>query len=706
MRNAFLSNKLKQTETRLLIIDDNQIRYNQIVTLLTAKGHQVHAHLLDDVKNFEKQLNTPWDIVLFGRAYDFKVEQALTLIRASKQYQLPLLLLNPEDYTPSQYLTYINKGVYDLFNLDYPDRFYIGLVRTLSYSRSLQTQNYLNAELAQFETRLQNYSNENRIAIARIHEGIHVQANAEYLALFGLKNEDEIIGLPLLDILQPQDIQTFKQNFKRISQYNFEQARFDIHSQNPHVKSPLLKVEFLPGNSADIVQLTIETENTAPIEKAKPTPKEPQNTYTYEQLNRKMLSEPANKNTLIVFLLNHPHTHLAHLNQDDMLNYLQGIQQFLQVQTQANILKLSPSIYVYLLQAASTEFVESKLRSLQALLKPQLIQVGDQNYTAQFEIGAQSIDSAIENQAQFEYLVIQALAHPLKLQMAAETVDFSTLEQKESPLEEKPTVQMPNEAPILGAHLDRESQLLTQIATQIDDNSIHLKYQQLYDKQDTELYIYEVTSGTIHNNQWLGLNDLNELKKDQELSIQLDRWILVEACKQLHNFITRYPNTKLIINLNIDILLHAEQQLFGLLDKLLAIVRSQHAALVLQFPTLELFKHLDHVKESLATLTTQGIAISVRQFGLNRESATLLQQLKLDFCQLDPNLTQNLSNEAELQQLQAALEQFKSINPVEMVLTQLNDMNSFANAWNVDIRYLQGDYFQKRVDSLVDVQGH
>ena len=85
MRNAFLSHKLKQIKTRLLIIDDNQIRYNQIVDLLTSKGHQVDAFLLDDIKSFEKQLHIHWDVVLFGRAYDLKVEQALALIHASNQ---------------------------------------------------------------------------------------------------------------------------------------------------------------------------------------------------------------------------------------------------------------------------------------------------------------------------------------------------------------------------------------------------------------------------------------------------------------------------------------------------------------------------------------------------------------------------------------------------------------------------------------------
>ena len=77
----------------------------------------------------------------------------------------------------------------------------------------------------------------------------------------------------------------------------------------------------------------------------------------------------------------------------------------------------------------------------------------------------------------------------------------------------------------------------------------------MYDKEDTNLYTYEVTSSFIDDKTWKNCCDILELANDPELSIKLDRWILVESCKQLHNFITQYPTAKLIINLNKHILL-------------------------------------------------------------------------------------------------------------------------------------------------------
>lgn len=31
-------------------------------------------------------------------------------------------------------------------------------------------------------------------------------------------------------------------------------------------------------------------------------------------------------------------------------------------------------------------------------------------------------------------------------------------------------------------------------------------------------------------------------------------------------------------------------------------------------------------------------------------------------------------------------------------------MNLFANAWNIEARYLEGNYFQKKLEFLTDVQ--
>lgn len=139
----------------------------------------------------------------------------------------------------------------------------------------LQTEQRLLAELDTIHTHTQTLVDNSHKAVAIFQEGIHIKANTEYLNLFGFQQEEDIIGLPILDVLQPNDLNIFKQRFKKISLGQFDQARFEIQSQHQAISgNNALKLEFIPSQEEDAVQLTIDYQvdlttpaNSAPSEK-------------------------------------------------------------------------------------------------------------------------------------------------------------------------------------------------------------------------------------------------------------------------------------------------------------------------------------------------------------------------------------------------------------------------------------------------------
>ena len=701
VRNPLLSKKLKRTETRLLIIDDNQIRFNQICEQLTANEHRVQAILLDDIKNFEKQLHLTWDLVIFGRAYDLKVDQALTLIRASQQPNLPLLLLRPDDYDTTQYTNYIRKGIYDIVNLDFPERFYFGLIRALSFSRLQQSQEQLMTELENAQIQAQALVEDSNKAVAIIQEGIHVQANAEYLQLFGLKTEDDIIGLPLLDLLQPEDVTDFKFRFKKVSQGQFDHGRFDIHSQNPLLaKQNPLKVEFIAATDDDALQITIDNEtstanvaSSAASTSEKPAAKQ----STYQLVNRTLAKQPSIANALVVFSLANCPEAIFQAGWLTTKNYFANIQTFLKEQTNVPLFTVSNGLVVGLFQAESTAILESKLIGLNSLTKPQLLTVDQHTYPLNLRIGYILLNQDIRDETNFEQLISQgfanALPNPQDQNNSGLALDLSFGESNLNAIESAAAPQSFNEPAII-----------TALRQSLDRGEIHLKYQQLYDKQDTNLYTYEVTSGFIFNSEWKSLAGLIELTEDPELSIKLDRWILVEACKQLHNFITQYPEAKLIVNLNKHVLLQ-DRSFPEFVSKLITIVGSRLShPLILQFSEEDISQNLGDAQKQISLLRQHGAEISLRDFGHSIYSESILKQVDIHYLTLHSALIEKLADDQSTQELQEQLSVYSEIKPIEILLRDLNDMNLFANAWNVDARFIQGDYFQKKLDHLIDVQ--
>jgi EAL domain-containing protein (putative c-di-GMP-specific phosphodiesterase class I)/PAS domain-containing protein len=698
VRNPLLSKKLKRTETRLLIIDDNQIRFNQIRDLLTSSGHVVQASLLDDLQSFEKQLHQNWDLVIFGRAYDLKYEQALSLIQLSKQPNLPIILLKPENYQADQYAAYIRKGIYDILNLDYPDRFYLGLLRALSLSRSLLTQQHLMDELESAQSQALSLAHDSNKAIALIQEGIHIQANPEYLQLFGIKNEEDIVGLPLLDLLQPKDLNEFKLRFKKITQGQFDLGRIEIATLNDQVSVPNpLKIEFLPATDEDALQITIDIETSESANVATATvDKNAQKPNTYQLINRTVTKQPSDINALVLFSLASCPETIFENNWVTSKNYFSEIEAFLKEQTHVPLFKVSPGIFAGLFQAESKAKLESKLIGLSSLTKPQLLRVNQSSYPLNLRIGYAILDGEIRDENHFEQFINTAYNTALPQNESTPELELDT--HLDIPTME---IQRPETKPLISSP---ESSLIRALQHSLDRGEIHLKYQQLYDKQDTNLYTYEVTSGFIFENSWKDLSGLRELKEDPELSIKLDRWILVESCKQLHNFITQYPEAKLIVNLNKEVLLH-DRTFPEFISKLITIVRSKLShPLILQFSEEDLTQNLSDAQKYIAQLHQFGAKIALRDFGNTIYSEPALRQLDINGLTLHRTLTEMLNTEPSTQELEEKIKTFQEIKPVEIMLRELNDMTLFANAWNVDARFIQGDYFQKKLDHLIDVQ--
>ncbi|ENX42030.1 EAL domain-containing protein [Acinetobacter sp. NIPH 2100] len=690
VRNSLLSKKLKRTETRLLIIDDNQLRYNQIAAIFTAQDHQIQATLLDDLKTFEKQLNLPWDIVIFGRAYDLKIEQTLSLIQASSQPSLPVLLLEPDDYNADQYQTYIHKGIYDVLNLKSPEKFYISIVRALSYSRLVQAEHRLLNELEAAQSQAQSLVAESHKAVAILQEGIHINVNAEYANLFGFASEDELIGLPILDVLQPEDLSQFKLRFKKISQGQFEHGSFELRTQNATVKNNPLHLEFLPSGNEEEIQLNIEcgtpSQTTAATPAVAVSAEKVSNLNTaLQQINRQLTNHPANANAVVLFSLSSCPNEVFQTDWRGSKAYFSNIQNFIKEQVNAPVYQVDSAIYVSLFQAESKNVLNSLLIGLNSLQKPQLLATAQHTFPLHLKLGYCELAQAIPDEARFEQVLSKAFAQSLPV--------FNT-----------PKIDA--DIGITTEHIPTAVQLtlLQGLKQKLDAGDIHLKYQQLYDKQDQHTHTYEVSGGFIFDNQWQDLSDLADLKDDPELSIQLDRWILVEACKQLHNFITQYPKAKLIVNLNHHVLLN-DKKLPELVAKLLTIIGSKQAhPLILQFSEQALQQNLSQAQPQIALLRQHGAEISIRGFGDSLYSDTLLQQIDVQYLSLHSKLTKMLSSDKDMATLQEKILHFIAQKPVEIFLMELNDMNLFANAWNVEARYLQGNYFQKKLDRLTDVQ--
>ncbi|WP_430388622.1 EAL domain-containing response regulator [Dyella sp. 20L07] len=81
-------------------------------------------------------------------------------------------------------------------------------------------------------------------AIAYVHEGMHVRANHAYLETFGYTDFDDLLGLPVLDMVGPHDADEFKSTLKGLSRGEKPNGPIELQARRADATSFKASVEF------------------------------------------------------------------------------------------------------------------------------------------------------------------------------------------------------------------------------------------------------------------------------------------------------------------------------------------------------------------------------------------------------------------------------------------------------------------------------
>lgn len=732
VRNLLFNQSLKQSVTRILVIDDHQIRFNQILNIFKNQNHAIHAIQIDDLTTFEKQLNSPWDLIIFAHSDDCTFDQVISTMKDKQTVNTPLFVLEHHEQSEDLYKNYIAQGVYEILNLEYPERFYISIMRGLNYYRALEYQNILENDLLKAQLEKIEIAEKENKAIAILQEGIHIEVNQAYLNLFGLEDDSSIIGLPLLDILQPVNLNDFKKHFKRVSKGDFDSNQFEIESKNINIRAlgPLI-IEFYPSTEEDSLQIIVDFKQASTVIENSLDLIDEVNTRhnnsfqnVLDKMNLFLDHHPAKFNALVVFSLSSCPDSILTADWKIFKTYFEKLSDLIREQVNHTVFRIEIALYATIIQADTLEVLKSRLYGLQALEKPQLVTISNQNFPQHVKLGYHIFDGNMFddnkfddnkfdddkfNIDSFEQIITLAynnrlITHSVSNSSEHSLMNDDVIQGLESLNIDEDSETTAFEIDLVPNHHPDDALLLSELQQALDLNQIQLKYQQIYDKEDTSLNTYEVSCGFVYKDQWISITDLTELDQNPELSIKIDRWILVESSKQLHNFITQYPEAKLIINLNYHILL-APPHLIGLLEKLISIIGSKATKpIILQFDEENFVQHLSITSQSIQLLKNKGVDVAIRNFGSASASQTILHKTNINLFTLDETFTEMLNFEQGLNQLQKQIQEYNAVRPLQILLKGLHDMDSFANAWNVDVRFLQGDYFQKKLDHLTDIQ--
>ena len=207
---------------RLLIADRSENRAHEIDSVLRNAGIATRSEFCGDLSD-ASVAEQAIDLLLCRSGFDH-LEQVLPALRKRKP-DLPIIVMD-DSSEPKNLTRGLAMGATDVVFGDDNERFLYVVKRELENvcqrHRFTQTRRALQEAERRCELLLANSA----AAIAYVHEGMHIYANDDYFKLFGFEDADELLGLPLLDLMDESFTSDFRAKVKSFRDDSSDELSF------------------------------------------------------------------------------------------------------------------------------------------------------------------------------------------------------------------------------------------------------------------------------------------------------------------------------------------------------------------------------------------------------------------------------------------------------------------------------------------------
>lgn len=203
---------------RLLIVDEGLHQAEIITSALRSFGLHVLAEFAEDSDSMCEIISSKSvDLVIFSLELpDFSLQQFQHLIKECGRHFLVVGMAR--NITEEMTLQAMKQGVQDVVKSESLELMALVIKREAENLKTWRKAVSIEKGLHESEKRCQSLLANSKDAVAYVHEGMHIYANQAYLELFGKTDLDEIEGMPLIDMVHPDQQAELKQFLRDLGQ--------------------------------------------------------------------------------------------------------------------------------------------------------------------------------------------------------------------------------------------------------------------------------------------------------------------------------------------------------------------------------------------------------------------------------------------------------------------------------------------------------
>ncbi|MGO3875400.1 MAG: EAL domain-containing protein [Psychrobacter celer] len=682
-----------QSILNLLVINDDQLYAERLVQLLSAYYDSVNLGFLDDKEELLRLLRQPWDVLVFGSAYDMNFTEVVGIVQ-EQSIDLPMICLFHDEAAATAQnddgLPAIVSGTM-VKALKAEQEMAVVMAICLQHDnlRSRRELKTLRHVISEAEQRANVLIKNSKSAVAYIDQGIHIFANDPYLQLFGFKTMNDAIGVPVVDLISGGDsVKGFKQFLRQFDKGNRQEVEFEFESKRTDGSTFEAKLQLasatLDGEPVTQVIIQQNTNNSAEVAKrlAEAERKDKltgiDNRHGFEK-QMALVYEQARQGLLTAGLL---YIQLDNVGKIKSSLGLQGVDATVkqvaymldELIEDGHVSRFSDTVFTVLVEDKSASELKDLAQHIVTRISEMFIEVDKRTTSTTVSIGIVKIE---KNAAEPNVLLERAI--DAINQIMIETSNHGGTYHLYDPSE----------------HANSDGHALAEsLVDAITNNRFELSFQPIYDINKDRSDFFEVYLRlplADADNTVLTPDQFMAVAKTHNLLEKIDRWVLINACKKINEVRKTHPEARLLVQLTGASLV--DKKLPNVASQLIKAVGGAAGVLTLQFNEKDILDYLTVAKTQFSALTQVSCQLGINNFGSSAKSIEIASFVQPDMVRLARSYIQDINSADNLNTVKSLIVRTSEVH-ADVLMPYIEDAATMSVAWSVGARYLQGYYLE------------
>jgi len=675
-------------------LDDNLTAIN---ATLREAGHAVHCRRVDDPAALEEAMAefSPELVLIF--ADDRNLDLTGLSGAVFRRHPATPVLLVREQVTERMIAEAVAAGARDVVSLAHRDRLQSVVERELRIRRLQAALDGVVSSASQYRQELRNLVNGATEAIADVQEGIVVAANPAWLAMFGVTDEQDVVGQPFMDLFCDKDQPSLKGAIQACLRDKWNNSVLEVAGQrrDQSAISMELKLERVSFDEEPAVRVIVpfdRPDDSAPEELVQQAlGKDPSTGFLlrseFIERMQERLQQPVRGGVRALAYIRPDHFSRVHrdvglLGTEALIARIaEMVRELLQPNDLCS--RFGGTIFAALIERGTMNDVEAWAEQIRKAIAGRVFEVENRSTTLTCTIG-----------------LTELATEPLPagdLLGSAESACRAGRAAGGNRVEMCDSTSATQKVRVIDASW------VPRIRNALMKNRFRLIHQPIASLNEEVQGMFDTLVRMVEEDESLVLPaDFVPPAERAGMIKNIDRWVIGAS---LSFCTSRQPNL-VFIRLSRDSVV--DESLPDWLDARVRSMKVQPQRLCFQVSEDVVVQQLKQTKQLAEQLRSAGFGFAVDHVGTGRDSAQLLQHVPMQFMKIDGSLMQGLHRDTEQQRKVAALAQLARKLNIRTIAERVEDAKTMAVLWQLGIAFFQGNFAQTRdvvLESDSDAEG-